>query len=269
MALRAIPNLMDLRPADPAETAMAWRVALERTDGPSFLALTRQKVPMLDRSQGTDAEGLRRGGYVLGDAHGALEAVLIASGSEVQVAVQARELLHGHGIGTRVVSLPSWYLFSRQTDAYQRSVLGDDACDTGLGRSGSDPGLGALDRTFGGVRRPRPIRGLSTRRRSLRGFRVQPKGRRRACPPRWSRPLGRSALPSEAPSEPTRIIWSRTRWRVGSTPTPRARPRAPAPGSRRPTSRPSDRPSPSRPPPHGSTSPASSPLPPVAAARSG
>ncbi len=154
MALRAIPNLMDLRPADPAETAMAWRVALERTDGPSFLALTRQKVPILDRSQGTDAEGLCRGGYVLGDAHGALEAVLIASGSEVQVAVQARELLHGHGIGTRVVSLPSWYLFSRQTDAYQRSVLGDDAVtrvsveagatlgwERWIGRSGASVGL--------------------------------------------------------------------------------------------------------------------------------
>ena len=124
MALRSIPNLMDLRPADPAETAVAWKVALERSDGPSFLALTRQKVPALQRAGEEGAEALRRGGYVLAEARGgAPDAILVASGSEVHVAVEAREVLAGRGIDARVVSLPSWYLFSRQPEAYRREVL--------------------------------------------------------------------------------------------------------------------------------------------------
>ena len=124
-ALRAIPNLCDLRPGDAAETEVAWRVAIERTEGPSFLALTRQKVVLLDRC-GTfaGAEGLRRGGYILAEAsNGTPEVILIASGSELGIALEAREQLEAEGTPTRVVSLPSWYLFGRQEKNYCDSVL--------------------------------------------------------------------------------------------------------------------------------------------------
>ena len=124
-ALRAVPNLCDLRPGDAAETEIAWRVAIERTEGPSFLALTRQKVVLLDR-RGilARAEGLRRGGYVLAEAaSGTPEVILIASGSELGIILEARERLEAEGTPTRVVSLPSWYLFGRQEKDYRDSVL--------------------------------------------------------------------------------------------------------------------------------------------------
>ena len=124
MALRAIPNLMDLRPADPAETVEAWRAALGRADGPAFLALTRQKLPDLRTPGAAPAEGLHRGGYVLMEASGdAPDAILLASGSEVRVALEARMVLEGEGVATRVVSLPSWHLFARQDESYRRAVL--------------------------------------------------------------------------------------------------------------------------------------------------
>ena len=126
-ALRAIPGLMDLRPADPSETAVAWKLAIERSDGPAFLSLTRQKVPALDRSQLAPAEGVRRGGYVLADAAGgAPDVILLASGSEVHLALEARELLGARGVEARVVSLPSWHLFGRQPRAYRDEVLPPD-----------------------------------------------------------------------------------------------------------------------------------------------
>jgi transketolase len=127
MALRAMPNLLDLRPADPAETAVAWKVALAHREGPAFFALTRQKVPALDRSLYAPAEGLRRGGYVLADAPGGVpEMILIASGSEVQLALGARDLLAERGVAARVVSLPSWHLFRRQSAEYREDVLPRD-----------------------------------------------------------------------------------------------------------------------------------------------
>jgi transketolase len=125
-SLRAIPHLMDLRPADAAETEVAWRVAIERTDGPTFLALSRQKVAVLDRSGGAlaSAEGLRRGGYVLAEASADEPAlILIASGSEVGLALEARARLASDGKPTRVVSLPSWHLFKCQDRAYRDEVL--------------------------------------------------------------------------------------------------------------------------------------------------
>ena len=124
-ALRAVPNLCDLRPGDAAETEIAWRVAIERTEGPSFLALTRQKVVLLDRrGMLAGAEGLRRGGYVLAEAaSGTPEVILIASGSELGIILEARERLEAEGTPTRVVSLPSWYLFGRQEKGYRDSVL--------------------------------------------------------------------------------------------------------------------------------------------------
>jgi transketolase len=124
-SLRAIPNLLDLRPGDAAETEIAWRVAIERADGPSFLALSRQNVPVLDRQGGlASAEGLRRGGYVISEASGgAPRAILIASGTELSVALEAAERMETSGTPTRVVSLPSWYLFARQDREYRDAVL--------------------------------------------------------------------------------------------------------------------------------------------------
>jgi transketolase len=132
-SLRAIPNLLDLRPCDAAETAVAWKVAIERSDGPTFLALSRQKVPLLNRPSAerrgevASAEGLRRGAYVLAEASGGPPRVIvIASGTEVAQALAARERLEAEGAPTRVVSLPSWYLFARQDAAYQEKVLPSD-----------------------------------------------------------------------------------------------------------------------------------------------
>ena len=123
MSLRAIPNLMDLRPADPAETVEAWRAAMARTDGPSFLSLTRQKVPALVRT-GDAAECLAKGAYILAEATGGTpDLVLIASGSEVQLAVEARDALESDGVPTRVVSMASWHLFCAQSQAYRDEVL--------------------------------------------------------------------------------------------------------------------------------------------------
>jgi transketolase len=124
MALRAIPNVLDLRPGDPAETAVAWKVAMERTDGPSFLSLTRQAVPCLERTHPEGAEALRRGGYVLQEASGSPpKLILLGSGSELQLAVEAREILESDGVPTRVVSMPSWRLFMEQDPDYQAAVL--------------------------------------------------------------------------------------------------------------------------------------------------
>ncbi|VVM07516.1 transketolase [Methylacidimicrobium tartarophylax] len=121
-ALRAIPNLVVFRPADATETAEGWRVALERKDGPTALILTRQALPVLDRGHFAPASDARRGGYVLvGDEEP--EVILIATGSEVSLALGAREILSGRKIRSRVVSLPSWELFSQQPEAYREEVL--------------------------------------------------------------------------------------------------------------------------------------------------
>ena len=127
-ALRAIPGLLDLRPADGPETVEAWRAALRRCDGPSFLALTRQTVPVIDRGPDQpSAAGLHRGGYVLREARsGRPDAVLIASGSEVGLALEARETLAADGIDVRVASMPSWRLFGAQSANYRSEVLPAD-----------------------------------------------------------------------------------------------------------------------------------------------
>jgi transketolase len=123
-ALRAIPGLVDLRPGDAAETAIAWRVAIERTDGPTFLALSRQGVPNPDRTKLGSAEGVRRGGYVLAEASsGRPTLILLASGSELALALEARSRLEASGAPTRVVSLPSWALFQAQSESYRFHVL--------------------------------------------------------------------------------------------------------------------------------------------------
>ena len=124
MALRAIPNLTVIRPADPVETAGAWLAALANRSGPTALILTRQNLPWLET---TVAQTLS-GGYVLAEAQRdgqpvEPEVILIGTGSEVQLAVQAREMLAAEGIAARVVSLPSWELFAAQPEEYRQSVL--------------------------------------------------------------------------------------------------------------------------------------------------
>lgn len=122
--LRAIPGLVDLRPCDAAETAEAWRFTMEYNDGPVFMALTRQSLPHLDRTTYAGAEGLRRGGYILAEASGdSPRAIIIATGSEISLAIEARTELEADGIPTRVVSMPSWALFDRQSKSYRESVL--------------------------------------------------------------------------------------------------------------------------------------------------
>jgi len=123
-SLRAVPGLDVIRPADANEVAEAWRVALDRTHQPVALVLTRQSVPILDRSRYAPAAGLRRGGYVLADPDGGdPQVILIATGSEVALALAAHEELRGDGVRSRVVSLPCWELFERQDAAYRDAVL--------------------------------------------------------------------------------------------------------------------------------------------------
>ena len=122
-SLRAIPNLSVLRPADAVETLECWAMALARTDGPTVLALTRQNLPALRTTH--VAENLSaRGGYVIAPTEGERDATLIATGSEVHLALQARDLLAKDGIKAAVVSLPGWSEFDRQTAKYRREVLG-------------------------------------------------------------------------------------------------------------------------------------------------
>ena len=123
MALRAIPNLTFIRPADANETAQAWRAALTCTSGPTALALTRQKLLTLNRDSFAAAEGLQQGAYVLSDSDGTPDLILIASGSEVGLIIEAAEVLRGEGVGVRVVSMPSWELFAEQPQSYRDAVL--------------------------------------------------------------------------------------------------------------------------------------------------
>jgi len=123
-ALRAIPRLVVIRPADANETASAWRVAIETRDRPVALVLSRQNLPTLDRGALAPAEGLRRGAYVLADAtNGEPDVILIASGSEVALIVAARQKLLEKQIQARIVSMPSWELFDVQPQEYRDSVL--------------------------------------------------------------------------------------------------------------------------------------------------
>jgi transketolase len=123
-ALRAIPNLWFVRPGDANETSAAWAMAIERRDGPVALALTRQKLPVLAGTTEKAREGVARGGYVLRDASsGTPELIVMATGSELQLAMAAAETLEGDGIATRVVSLPCWERFEAQDQGYRDSVL--------------------------------------------------------------------------------------------------------------------------------------------------
>ncbi len=121
--IRAVPNLCVIRPADATETAEAWRLAITNLKKPTALILTRQALPVLDRASLAPAEGVRRGGYTLWQAAANPEVILIGTGSEVHLALEAGRILKDRGINARVVSLPSWDLFQAQTKEYRDSVL--------------------------------------------------------------------------------------------------------------------------------------------------
>jgi transketolase len=122
-ALRAIPGMITLRPCDANETAEAWRVVLAQTERPACLSLSRQALPTLDRSKYGSAKGVAKGAYVLADAGGDPEVILVATGSEVHLCIEAFETLKAEGVKARVVSMPSWDLYERQDEAYRHQVL--------------------------------------------------------------------------------------------------------------------------------------------------
>src|SRR5699024_8293669 len=126
-SLRAMPYALVLRPADANEVAWAWKAALEHTDGPSLLALTRQSIPTFERSEENKASLTTKGAYVLADANSQQpDVILMGSGSEVHLAMGARQKLKEEGIAARVVSMPSWELFRAQDQAYRQQVLPEE-----------------------------------------------------------------------------------------------------------------------------------------------
>jgi transketolase len=170
-ALRAIPNLWFIRPGDANETVAAWAVAASRRGGPVGLSLTRQKLPVLAGTAERAREGVARGGYVLRDADGKPDLILIGTGSELQLAVGAAEALARDGITARVVSLPCWELFEQQDQAYRDEVLppavrkrvsieagvslgwerwvGDEGAIVGLDHFGASAPAGTVFKEFG------------------------------------------------------------------------------------------------------------------------
>jgi transketolase len=123
-ALRSVPGLITLRPADANEVVEAWRTIIKLDSQPACLALSRQALPTIDRARYRSASGLTHGGYVLADStRAALDVILIGTGSEVNLCISAYELLTREGINARVVSMPSWELFEQQEEAYRDSVL--------------------------------------------------------------------------------------------------------------------------------------------------
>lgn len=126
-SLRAMPNLCVIRPADAIETSFAWQIAMKRTSGPTILVLTRQKLPVFDQTQLTGAEGVKRGAYILSKEKGnSPDVILISSGSEVQLIMEAQQKLSDENIDARVVSMPSWELFQEQPENYRNEVLPPD-----------------------------------------------------------------------------------------------------------------------------------------------
>jgi transketolase len=125
MALRGLPNFTLIRPADANETVQAWKYAMTAKN-PTGLVLSRQKLPILDQHQFTSATQLEKGAYILSDAMSAPEIILIATGSEVHLALEAQRVLEVRGVMTRVVSMPSFELFERQTEFYRQLVLPDE-----------------------------------------------------------------------------------------------------------------------------------------------
>ena len=186
-ALRAIPNLWFVRPADANETAYAWKVALERTDGPVALSLSRQKVPTLDRSELAPASGLERGAYTLWESAESPELILISTGAEVGLTLEAGRKIAAEGTAVRVVSMPCWELFADQPCRLSRRGAAARRARAALGRAGGRARLEQMGR------RPR-----------------------RLDLDRALRRLGARAAPSWNSSATTSTTWSRARPRCWS-----------------------------------------------------
>jgi transketolase len=123
ISLRAIPNITVIRPADANETSEAWKVALNHSGGPIVLVFTRQVIPIIDQEKYGKAEGLSKGAYILSESAKTPDLILIATGSEVSLILQAQALLKEQSIAARVVSMPSWELFEKQYPAYKEKVF--------------------------------------------------------------------------------------------------------------------------------------------------
>jgi transketolase len=123
MGLRDVPNLVTIRPADATETTEAWKIAMERRDGPTALVLSRQNLPVLDRTELAPASGVQCGAYILWEASASPDVILIGTGSEVHIALAAGKILEENGIKARIISMPSWELFDSQPLDYRNKVL--------------------------------------------------------------------------------------------------------------------------------------------------
>lgn len=126
-SLRAMPNLTVIRPADANEVSYAWKIALERKNGPTLLVLTRQSVPVFERNETNKAEQVEKGAYIMSEAPGkSPDVILMGTGSELQCAIQAQDVLEKKGIAARVVSMPSWEIFQDQPESYRQQILPDE-----------------------------------------------------------------------------------------------------------------------------------------------
>ena len=172
-AIRAIPNMLVIRPCDANEVAEAYKVVMQQKDRPVALVLTRQNLPTLDRTKYAPASELRRGGYILADApSGKPELILIGSGSEVSICVGAYEKLIAEGVQARVVSLPSWRLFDEQPAEYRDAVLPPKVTRRRGRRGRSHSGLGEIHRTKGKIHRHVRLRGVGPCERGFEALRL-------------------------------------------------------------------------------------------------
>ena len=228
--LRATPNVNAVRPADANETALAWKFALEQTDGPCALIFSRQNLPILDPDS-IPADAIDRGAYVLRDGgDGDPDVILIGTGSEVSVCLEAAEVLEADGVATRVVSMPCFDRFLEQDDAYRDSVLPTRLPRAGVGGGRGYPWMGALGdrgRRVGrharfrqvGARRG-PLRALRLHRRERGGARQGGHGapgrrrpelnRQRRARPRWQSPPSRTSGSRRSPRPAPRCGWTRS-----------------------------------------------------------
>ncbi len=170
-ALRAIPGLTVIRPADAVETAEAWRQAIKAGDGPVALILSRQKLPILNSDQPDPEHGLQKGAYIIADAQGTPDVIILATGSEIHISLEAKRILSEKGVSARVVSMPSWELFENSSKEYQKTIflsetaariaveagipmgweryVGDGGCVIGITRFGSSAPGGTLLQNYG------------------------------------------------------------------------------------------------------------------------